>query len=222
MIGVLIGGGLLVLVVIAVAAFVILGDDDGDGKRRRTIAVPTYSAAPSEPGSPSAAPGDSGTGTGIGGVLTSTITTAAGKTFTRVGTRTASCTSRADADLAKALSGRSCVEDMQSAVYATSDRTIITVISILKFSDASTASEVSDATSEGANPELLTPSTNSGIPHLDRKPTSWVRSWTQGQHVVYAQSYYARGTEPGSRTGVVYTTAGELGLKVTSSLMSVN
>lgn len=222
-IAVLLGGGLLVVVVIAVAAFVLLGDDDDDkGKRASTLPTlptsPSVGSTPSYGGSPSATPSPGG----IDGVLKPTIKTARGNVFTRAGTRTGSCASRADADLAKALRGRSCTEDMQSAVYANPGKNIITVISILKFADATTASEVSDATSDGANPELLTPSANSGLPRLDRKPTSWVRSWTQSQHVVYAQSYWARGGDPGSRSGTVYTTAGELGVEVTNTLMFTN
>ncbi|GAA1559514.1 hypothetical protein GCM10009678_48100 [Actinomadura kijaniata] len=201
-------GAVVVLALVAIGAFVVIGGDDGE--RRRVLPPPLTT--------PSYSPSTSTTT--MDSVLKPIVSTAAGSTFTRAGTiRTGSCISRADSDLVTALRGNSCVDDMSSALYTNSSRTIVVVVSVLKFTDSTTAVSVNNATSRGANPTVLLPPTGSGLPALPRQPSVWNRSWAQGQYVVYAQGYNANGTDPGSRTGLVFTTAGELGREIANVMV---
>ena len=212
LIALLLVGALLVLVVIGAGVFVLVSDDDDDPPIARPTASPT-TADPSRPPTTS----DMST------ILKPTITTAQGNTFTRAGIiRNGSCVSRADADLLRALRVNGCVQNMDSALYTNSSRTVVVVISILKFADAAAASAVSDETSEGANPVLLLPPPGSGLPALTRTPPSWTRSWTRSEYVIYAQGYWASGSDPGGRTGTVFNTAGELGIEVANTLTWAN
>ncbi|XVQ11680.1 hypothetical protein ACQP1W_03590 [Spirillospora sp. CA-255316] len=208
----LIVGALLVLVVVGAGVFIVVSRDDDDPD---PIAVTSTS--------PSASTSQQATTSDMSTILKPTITTAQGNTFTRAGViRNGSCISRADADLLGALRSNACVQNMDSALYTNNTRTVVTVISILKFADATAAAAVSDETSEGANPTLLLPPSGSGLPALTRTPPSWTRSWTRSEYVIYAQGYWASGSDPGSRTGTVFNTAGELGVDVANTLTWAN
>jgi hypothetical protein len=212
----LIAGAILVLVVIGAGAFVVLsGDDDDDPIRNSTLPTSTSSSRPTETST-----GDTTQGSGgdPSGVLKSTLTTARGNTFTRVGTRTDSCTSRANSTLLTRLRTYPCTDQLYSAVYANPTRTIVTVISVMELSSSAAATGISNAVYSEGWPELLKPADSSGLPQLDDEPAFWTRTWTLGNKVIYAQSYWARGGEVGDRTGSVYTTAGELGVEVTNTL----
>ncbi|MFS2292482.1 MAG: hypothetical protein FWJ90_07215, partial [Actinomadura sp.] len=148
-----------------------------------------------------------------------TTRTAKGNTFTRVGTRVDSGTSRANTRLLTELRNHPCVGTMHSAVYADPSRRIITVVSIARFSSPSAASAISRVAADKGWPKLLTPSRASGLPQPRPDPAYWTRSWTQGSTVVYAQSYWSTGAATGGRTGSVFTTAGELGVEVTQTLI---
>jgi len=214
----LIIGVVVVLAVIGVGTFLIVsGDDDG-----RTTAFPSYTpySPPTPTYSPAPTPTRSAGTTGdLTEVLSTTIETAKGNTFTRAGTRTASCTGRANARLRTVLRSHPCTGPMYSAVYADPAKKIITSVSILTLSSPSAASSVSQVTEDKGWPLLLTPSNASGLPQPRPDPAYWTRSWTQGSRVIYAQSYWATGAATGGRTGSVFATAGELGVEVTNVLI---
>lgn len=218
----LIIGVVLVLALVGVGAFFILsGNDDND----RSVAVPSstpysprYSSSPEATSTPT-----SETPSGdLSEVLSTTIRTAKGNTFTRAGTRTQSCTSRANDRLRTALRAHPCTGPMYSAVYADPDKKIITAVSVMTLADPSAASSVSRATTEKGWPLLLTPSNASGLPQPQPDPAYWTRSWTQGSRVIYAQSYWTTGAATGGREGRVFATAGELGVEVTNTLIWKN
>ncbi|NEA24094.1 hypothetical protein [Actinomadura bangladeshensis] len=178
-------GVVLVLALAGVGAFLILGgDDDGD----RSAAIPSstpysprYSSSPEATSTPT-----SETPSGdLSEVLSTTIRTAKGNTFTRAGTRTQSCGSRTNDRLRTALRAHPCTGPMYSAVYA-GPNMIITEVWGMTPADPSAASSVSRATAEKGRPLLLTPSNASGLPQPD--PAYWTRSWAQGPRVIYAQS----------------------------------
>ncbi|MFG2084971.1 MULTISPECIES: hypothetical protein [unclassified Spirillospora] len=208
-----------VLALLGLGAFVVLesNDDDPDG----TTTFPTYTpATPSY--SPEPRPTESRTSetpSTPASVLSTTIRTAKGNTFTRAGTRTSSCTSRANTKLRAALHSHPCVGVMHSAVYANPTKKIITAVSIAKFSSPSAASSVSRVTSDKGWPKLLTPSDASGLRQPRPDPAYWTRSWTQGSNVIYAQSYWSTGAATGGRTSSVFATAGELGVEITNTLV---
>ncbi|MFG2006604.1 hypothetical protein ACGFNU_46405 [Spirillospora sp. NPDC048911] len=203
----LIIGAVLVVIVVAVGAFVVLSSDD---KANKPI---TFSPTATAPSSPSAS--QSATTQDLSTILKPTVSTTAGTLYTRAGgIRSGSCVSRAGAELQKALRANSCTQDMQSALYTNPSRTIVTVVSVLRFADSSAAAAVNDETSEGADPTLLLPPSGSGLPTLTRNPSSWTRSWTRGQFVVYSQGYWASGSDAGERNGTVYNTSGELGIEI--------
>ncbi|MFI0372739.1 hypothetical protein ACH35V_33170 [Actinomadura sp. 1N219] len=206
-----------VLALVGIGAFFVLESDDDDPPR--TSSLPSYT--PSSPiDSPEPRPTESsGGGSDPASILGPTIRTAKGNTFTRAGTRTASCTSRANTKLRSALSTYPCIGVMHSAVYANPSRNIITSVSIAKFSSPSAASSISRVTSSKGWPLLLTPSDASGLPQPRANPAYWTRSWPQGSSVVYAQSYWSSGAQTGGRTGSVFTTAGEIGVEVKNTLV---
>ncbi|MBO2454331.1 hypothetical protein J4573_45100 [Actinomadura barringtoniae] len=215
-------GGVILVVIVAVGAFFVLRDD---GKKDNPpVVLPSTSGGyPSPTESPSSSTSQSATTSDMSTILKPTVSTAAGTTYTRAGIiRTGSCASRAGSDLAKALVGHSCVQDMQSALYSNPDRSVVTVVSILKFADATNAQAVNDKTSDGADPTLLLPPSGSGLPALSRNPSSWTRSWTKGSYVIYSQGYYASGKDAGERNGTVYTTSGELGIEIANVIMWAN
>ncbi|TDC73766.1 hypothetical protein [Actinomadura sp. 7K507] len=217
----LIFGVVGVLALVGIGAFVVLADDDDSGN---TSASPTYTPtysprASSEPRPTQSLGGGGGTGSDPTSVLSTTIRTAKGNTFTRAGTRTESCNLRANTRLRSTLRSYPCIGDMHAAVYASSTKRIITAVSIAKFSSPSAARSVSRATSSKGWPKLLTPSNSSGIRQPRPDPAYWTRSWTQGSNVIYAQSYWATGTATGGRTGSVFTTAGEIGTEITNTLV---
>ncbi|MBW8485291.1 hypothetical protein [Actinomadura parmotrematis] len=206
----LVGGGLvLLLVIVAVVAVVAKSDD----KPRRPLTLPsvTYGVPTTRP--------TTGTGTDV---LGPTIRTAKGNTFTRGGSRTASCIARANSDLLTELASHPCVGQMQSALYMNPGQTVTTVVSIAKFASSSDASAISSATNGEAEPTLLYPTADSGLPRPSGKPGYWTRSWSQGSTVVYAQSYPSRGGQSGDRSGTVFLTAGELGTEVTNTILWSN
>ncbi|MFD0852100.1 hypothetical protein ACFQ07_07705, partial [Actinomadura adrarensis] len=167
LIALLVVGVVLVLVVVSAGLIIVLGDDDDDDRR---IAIPTptsSSLVTSEPTS------ETGAGASPTAVLTSTITTSQGNTFTRVGTRTESCSTRANSTLLRRLETYPCTEQMYSAVYANSSRSIITVISIVEVADDSSARLVSSATYSEGWPKLLKPAAGSGLAQLDQEPGFW-------------------------------------------------
>lgn len=210
----LIIGAVLVLVVIGAGAFVVLSEDDDDPPTRRlALPTPTSTSLTTDGPVPS-----TGAGTAPYAILEPTVTTAQGNTFTRVGTRTESCTLRANATLARRLATYPCTDQLYSAVYANSSRSIITVISILKVADSSSASLVSSATYSEGWPKLLKPAVSSGLPQLSQEPGFWTRSWPVNNYVVYAQSYWASGGSAGERNGSVYNTAGDLGQEIVSEV----
>ncbi|MBB4772816.1 hypothetical protein [Actinomadura livida] len=213
-----------VLALVGIGAFVILESNDDDDPRRTTT-LPTYT-----PYSPSYTPaprpttsrGGTGTGSDPASILSTTIRTAKGKTFTRAGTRTESCNTRANTTLRTTLRSYPCMGSMHSAVYADPTKKIITAVSIAKFSSPSAASAVSRVTAKQGWPKLLTPSQASGLPQPRPDPAYWTRSWTQGSNVIYAQSYWSSGAAAGGRTGTVFAIAGELGVEVTNVLIWKN
>jgi hypothetical protein len=214
----LIFGTVAVLAVVGAVAFFVLRDDGGEDPRPIS-AQPTESAY-SPPTSTEPSPTEStGGGSDPSSVLGPTIRTAKGNTFTRAGTRTGSCTSRANPKLRTALRSSPCVGDMYSAVYADPTKKIITSVSIARFSSPTAATGISRLTNTKAWPELLTPSAASGLPQPPPDPAYWTRSWTQGANVIYAQSYWTNGGETGDRTGKVFAVAGELGVEVTNTLI---
>ncbi|RKS71128.1 hypothetical protein BZB76_5614 [Actinomadura pelletieri DSM 43383] len=214
----LIIGMVAVLAVIGVGAFLVLRSDDDDPAR--TISQPTYTPyTPSSSPEPTPSQTSSGGGSDPSSVLGPTIRTAKGNTFTRAGTRTATCTSRANPKLRTALRSYPCVGVMHSAVYASPSKQIITSVSIARFSSPTAASNISRITNDKGWPLLLTPSDASGLPQPRADPAYWTRSWTQGSNVIYAQSYWSTGADTGGRTGSVFATAGELGVEVTNSLL---
>jgi len=213
-------GGVIVVIIVAIGAFFVL-KDDGKKDNPPVVLPSTSGGYPSPSASPSTS--QSATTSDLSTILKPTVSTAAGTTYTRAGIiRTGSCSSRAGADLTKALVGHSCIQDMQSALYSNPDRTVVTVVSILKFADATNAQAVNDKTSEGADPTLLLPPSGSGLPALSRNPSSWTRSWTKGSYVIYSQGYYANGKDAGERNGTVYTTSGELGIEIANVIMWAN
>lgn len=221
----LIIGVVVVLAVVGIGAFIILNTGDHDS--HRTSAFPSYTPySPTyTPYTPESTPSSSptgGTSSDPASVLSPTIRTAKGNTFTRAGTRTASCTSRANSKLRTALISHPCIGEMSSAVYANPSRNIITSVSIAKFASPSAASSVSNVTNTEGWPLLLTPSDASGLPQPRADPAYWTRSWSQGSSVIYAQSYWSNGGPTGGRTGSVFTTAGELGVEISNTLIWSN
>ncbi|MGH3242679.1 MAG: hypothetical protein ACRDNL_20045 [Spirillospora sp.] len=222
MVPLLLIGAAAVFAVIGIAVFVVVVNDDDDEPRRTTSfpsSYPSYTP-PSSLSSPD--PTTSSGGSDPASILGPTIRTAKGNTFTRAGTRTASCTSRANTKMRAALSTNPCIGTMQSAVYANPSKMIITSVSIAKFSSPSAASSVSRVTSDKGWPLLLTPSDASGLPQPKADPAYWTRSWARGSSVIYAQSYWSSGTATGGRTGSVFETAGELGTEVTNTMLFSN
>ncbi|MFI0350654.1 hypothetical protein [Actinomadura sp. 9N407] len=211
LIALLIAGAMLFLVLIGVGAFVILGGDDDDPP---PITSPTrgYTSEPTDDPTTS-----TGGGADPSGILASTIRTTGG-TYTQVGTRTGTCTSRANTTLATRLRTYPCTDSLYSGVYASPTRNIITVISIMKVGSSTDASAVSSAVNSEGWPKLLKPAPGRGLPTLDKEPDFWTRAWTTGSQVVYAQSYWARGGATGGREGSVYNAAGELGKEVVDQL----
>ncbi|WP_026313409.1 hypothetical protein [Actinomadura flavalba] len=222
LVALLVGGLIVVVAVVAVAVLVLSGGDD-----RRTIATPTVTPTfptfepPTPPPTPTYQPSTPSTMT-LDSLLGPTFKTFRGNTFTRGGTMTSSCTARANSTLLPVLSDNPCTTSLRSAVYANPSKSIISVVSIAQFSDASAAQAVSTATNRNATPKLLMPSTESGLPRLPKEPPAWNRSWTLGDKVIYVQSYEADGSSPGPRDGQVYTTAGELGTEVVNALRFMN
>ncbi len=223
----LIVGGMVLLVLIGVGAFVLLSGDDDDDPPAITFPSSRSTYTPYTPPSTgtSIEPSPS---TSIGGgsdptsLLSATVRTAKGNTFTRAGTRTESCITRANTKLLSRLRTDPCVGSMYSAVYANPSRTIITSISIAKFSSPSAASRIGNATDAQGWPKLLTPSDASGLPQPRANPAYWTRTWTRGSNVIYAQSYWTHGGATGGRTGSVFATAGELGVEITNTLLWSN
>ncbi|NDU77901.1 hypothetical protein GWI34_35615 [Actinomadura sp. DSM 109109] len=218
----IVGAVLAVAVVGTVAVLVFSGGDDD-----RTIARPTTTDVPSYPSTrgPSSTPSpatSSGGAADPSGVLTRTITTARGNTFTQAGTRTESCVTRANSVLLPALRRHPCTRSMYSAVYASPSRQIITSVSILQFATSADASIVKSYTNQEGWPKLLTPSDASGLPQPKADPAYWTRTWAQGSTVIYAQSYWSSGGPTGGRTGSVFATAGELGVEINNTLLWKN
>ncbi|MBE1533384.1 hypothetical protein [Actinomadura algeriensis] len=208
-----------VVVVLAIAAIGVFLVAEGDDDR------PTAITARTSPPATSSAPTDAPTrasSSDPSSILGVTVETAKGNTFTRAGTRTENCATRANAQLKAALRDHPCTGDMHSAVYADPTKKIITTISILDLATAADAEAVKETTAEDAWPELLTPSEDSGLPQPGPEPSYWTRTWAVDDRVVYAQSYYADGKSPGGRDGDVYATAGELGVEITNVLRFTN
>lgn len=210
--------GVVLFVIIGVGAFVVLRGDTGKGG---TVSLPTYTRSPFT--APSVEPSPPTT-TGVrtsdpAGLLSPAVETAKGNTFTRAGTRTESCATRANTPLLTALRSYPCMGLMHSAVYTSPSKQIMTVISILKFGSPSAASSISDVTNQSGWPKLLTPSDASGLPQPRPNPAYWTRTWTRGSNVIYAQSYWSSGGPTGGRTGSVFATAGELGVEITNAIL---
>ncbi|MFB4301425.1 hypothetical protein [Actinomadura sp. NTSP31] len=218
----LIIGVVAVLAVVGVGAFFLLSGDDNDDPpiAVRTPAYPTPSFRTSTAPSPRTSIGG-GTGDPAS-VLSRTIRTAKGNTFTQAGTRNESCATRANAKLLAALRTHPCIGLMHSAVYANPGRTIITSVSIMTLASDSAAASVRGVTDRSGWPKLLTPSDASGLPQPRANPAYWTRTWSQGRNVIYAQSYWKNGGPTGGRTGQVFATAGELGVEVTNTLLFSN
>lgn len=217
----LIFGVVAIIAVVGVGAFLVLGSGDND----RTTTFPTYTPyTPPTPYSSEPTPTSTSGGTSgdPSGVLSATIRTAKGNTFTRAGTRTQSCTNRVNARLRTALQTYPCIGPMYSAVYANPSKQIITSVSVLTFSSPAAASSISQTTNDKGWPLLLTPSDASGLPQPRPDPAYWTRSWSQGSRVIYAQSYWSSGGATGDQTGAVFATAGELGVEVTNTLIWTN
>jgi hypothetical protein len=213
----LIIGAVLVLAVVGVGAFLVFGGDDDEPSR--TSSLPSSGSVPTYQSTTEPSPTSSGGAVDPSGVLTSTIRTAKGNTFTQAGTRTESCVTRANTVLLPAIRSHPCVGNMYSAVYASPSRQIITSVSILKFATSTDATIVKGYTNQEGWPKLLTPSDASGLPQPKADPAYWTRTWTQGSTVIYAQSYWSNGGATGGRTGSVFATAGELGVEVTNTLL---
>ncbi|MFC4913247.1 hypothetical protein [Actinomadura gamaensis] len=217
----------LVVIVGGVGAFVLLSGDD---KPKRHVAiVPPPSSVPSyTPPSSRISPTSPAGGGGGGGsadpwsILTRTIRTAKGNTFTQEGTRYESCVARANTQMLSTLRTHPCTGRMASGVYVNPSRTIITVLSIAKFESALDARAVVRSIDLHAEPKLLGPAKSSGIPVLRGDPERWTRTYSQGSSVVFAQSYYARGGAVGGASGPVNLTAAELGVEVQNTLIWKN
>lgn len=224
----------MIFIVIAVAAVLLIGGGiaafvltSGDDKPKRHVAVlPPPSAPPSGPSgrtSPTTPAGGGGGGSSDPfSILKSTITTAKGHTFTQAGTRYESCVLRANSQLLTTLRIHPCSGRMASGVYLNSSRTIVTVLSIARFSTAADARSVVRSVDSHAEPRLLGPAKSSGIPVLRGDPERWTRTYSQGSSVVFAQSYYARGGAVGGSAGPVNLTASELGVEVQNTLIWKN
>ncbi|WP_026414772.1 hypothetical protein [Actinomadura oligospora] len=225
----------MVFIVIAVAAVVLLGggigaflllSGDDKPKRHTTVLPPPIKPPSSAPGG--TVPTSPSTGGGGGGpvdpwsVLTRTIKTAKGNTFTQAGTRYESCVLRANTRLLTTLRTHPCSGRMASGVYLNPARTIVTVVSIAKFGSAADARTVVRSVNLHAEPKLLGPARSSGIPVLRGDPERWTRTYSQGASVVFVQSYNARGGAAGSSAGPVNLTASELGVEVQTTLLWKN
>ncbi|GGV20014.1 hypothetical protein GCM10010182_47270 [Actinomadura cremea] len=209
----LIFGAVVVVAIAALGAFLVIESAD-DGPDYTTASAPPPSAR-------SSTPSDEPTRASSGdpyGILGTTVETAKGNTFTRAGTRTESCATRANTALKAALRDHPCAGEMHSAVYADPAKKIITTVSILDFATATDAEAVKEATTSDGWPELLTPAEDSGLPRPEAEPSYWTRTWALDDRVIYAQSYWADGSSPGGRDGDVYATAGELGVEITNVL----
>ncbi|SNR98517.1 hypothetical protein [Actinomadura mexicana] len=221
----LVVGAVLVVAVVGTCAVLVFGGDDDDPVRPvslpSTTRIPSYGSTTEPTTGPSPTSSIGGTGDPAG-VLKRTITTAKGNVFTQAGTRTESCTTRANSVLLPALRRHPCVGSMHSAVYASPSKQIITSVSILKFATSTDASLVKAYTNQEGWPKLLTPSDASGLPQPKADPAYWTRTWAQGSTVIYAQSYWSSGGPTGDRTGSVFATAGELGVEVTNTLLWSN
>ncbi|MBT2208173.1 MULTISPECIES: hypothetical protein [Actinomadura] len=221
----LIVGGMVLLALIGVGAFVVLNSgDDKDDPPAITFpsARPTYTPPSTGSIEPSPTTSLGGGGSDPTSLLSATVRTAKGNTFTRAGTRTESCITRANTKLLSRLRTDPCIGSMYSAVYANPSRTIITSVSIAKFATPSAASRIGNATDAQGWPKLLTPSDASGLPQPRANPAYWTRTWTRGSSVIYAQSYWTHGGATGGRTGSVFATAGELGVEITNALLFTN
>ncbi|MEU8123221.1 hypothetical protein AB0C21_31295 [Spirillospora sp. NPDC049024] len=218
-------GSVLAVAIVGTVAVLVFGDDDKEPAR--TLSLPSTTRLPTlesttEPTTQPTPTRSSGGAVDPSGVLSRTITTAKGNVFTQAGTRTESCTTRANSVLLPALRRHPCVGSMYSAVYANPSKQIITSVSILKFATSTDASIVKGYTNQEGWPKLLTPSDASGLPQPKADPAYWTRTWAQGSTVVYAQSYWSNGGPTGGRTGSVFATAGELGVEVTNTLLWSN
>ncbi|WP_131736240.1 hypothetical protein [Actinomadura roseirufa] len=219
----LIIGVVVVMAVVGVIGFIVLRDDDSGND---PVVLPSYSRPAYTP--PTATTTNPlptttrRTTSDPASLLSPTIETARGNTFTRAGTRTESCITRANPKLLSTLRTYPCVGTMSSAVYANPSKQIMTVISIAKFSGPSAANGVSNVTNLSGWPKLLTPSEASRLPQPRANPAYWTRTWTRGSNVVWAQSYWSHGGPTGGRTGSVFSTAGELGVEVTNTMLFTN
>ncbi|MEV5570970.1 hypothetical protein AB0L06_13050 [Spirillospora sp. NPDC052269] len=218
----------MLFIVIAVVVVVLIGGGigaffllSGDDKPKRHTAVLPAPSAPSgtRPTSPAAGGGGGGGGTtDPWSVLTRTIKTARGTTFTQAGTRYESCILRANTRLLTTLRTHPCSGRMASGVYLNPSRTIVTVVSLAKFESALDARTVVRSVNLHAEPKLLGPARSSGIPVLRGNPERWTRTYSQGSSVVFVQSYNARGGAAGGAAGAVNLTATELGVEVQTTL----
>ncbi|RFU39481.1 hypothetical protein DZF91_22255 [Actinomadura logoneensis] len=224
-------GGAVIFIVIAVVALVLIGGGvgamvllSGDDKPKRHVAVVPPSAAPSSPSGLGKRP-TSGGGGGTSdpwSILTRTIRTAKGNSYTQAGTRSEPCVLRANTQLLSTLRAHPCTGRMASGVYLNSSRTIVTVLSLARFGSPADARAVVNSLSRHAEPKLLGPSKSSGIPLLRGNPERWTRTYSRGSSVVFAQSYYARGGAAGGAAGPVNQTASELGVEVQTTLLWKN
>ncbi|MCP2343614.1 hypothetical protein [Actinomadura rupiterrae] len=216
----------LVVIVGGVGAFVLLSGGDKKPKRHVAVLPPPVTSAPSytPPSSGSTPPAGGGGGGSADpwSILTRSIRTAKGNTFTQEGTRYESCVLRANTQMLSTLRTHPCTTRMASGVYLNSSRTIVTVLSIAKFESAVDARAVVRSIDLHAEPRLLGPAKSSGIPVLRGDPERWTRTYSQGSSVVFAQSYYARGGAAGGAAGPVSLTAAELGVEVQNVLIWKN
>ncbi|MFC5184019.1 flagellar basal body-associated FliL family protein [Actinomadura harenae] len=220
----MIGVAILVLIGGGVGAFFLFSGDD---KPKRHVAIIPSVPPPSLTGRPTS-PAAGGGGGGGGGttdpwsILTRTIRTAKGNTFTQEGTRYESCVLRANTRMLTTLRAHPCNGRMASGVYLNSSRTIVTVLSLARFETVADARSVVRSLNVRAEPKLLGPAKSSGIPVLRGDPERWTRTYSQGPSVVFAQSYYARGGAVGGSAGPVNLTASELGLELQNVLLMKN
>ncbi|GAA4346393.1 hypothetical protein GCM10023178_59100 [Actinomadura luteofluorescens] len=200
----LVVGAVLVVAVAGTFAVLVFSGDDDDPVRPvsmpSTTRLPSYGST-TEPTTEPSPSYSSGGAVDPSGVLKRTITTAKGNMFTQAGTRTESCTTRANSVLLPALRRHPCVGSIATSTDA---------------------SLVKGYTNQEGWPKLLTPSDASGLPQPKADPAYWTRTWAQGSTVIYAQSYWSNGGPTGDRTGSVFATAGELGVEVTNTLTFSN
>jgi hypothetical protein len=204
----------VVLVVGVIATAVILLDSNGSSPRLAASSVPAVTSSAPQPTdtyepptpTPSAPAGPSD----LSGVLSATVKTALGGTYTRISTRGGSCTSNANAALRKVLKAHPCSAPVNAALYSNAAKSIRISLYIMQFDTSSDASAINSATNSQASPNLISPPRGAGY---------WTLSQPQGSRVVYAVACRTSGGSAGASTGPVSSAAKEMGVEIANVLL---